>query len=42
MDNGYAMSLNLAIWLGDELQQLLTAFGRSLPAYQGNETWMMG
>jgi len=41
MDNGYAMSLNLAIWLGDELQKLLTAFGRSLPTYQGNETWIL-
>src|SRR5262250_278143 len=24
MDNGYALSLNLAIWLGDEIQQMMS------------------
>ena len=41
LDNGYALALNLAIWLGPELAAELTAIGRSLPDYQGNETWML-
>jgi peroxiredoxin len=41
LDNGYALSLNLAIWLGEELARELTALGRSLPDYQGNAAWML-
>ena len=41
LDNGYALSLNLAIWVGPALERLLSSFGRSLPDYQGNETWML-
>ena len=41
MDNGYAMSLNLAIWVGDEMEEYMTGIGRSLPVYQGNESWML-
>jgi peroxiredoxin len=41
MDNGYAMSLNLAIWVGEEMKQMIAAAGWDLPAYQGNETWML-
>jgi len=40
MDNGYAMSLNLAVWMGAHLEQLLSSFGRALPEYQGNDGWM--
>jgi peroxiredoxin len=39
VDNGYALSLNLAIWLGDEMTQILQAGGREVPAYQGNDAW---
>ena len=39
VDNGYALSLNLAIWLGDEMHQILLAGGREVPDYQGNDTW---
>jgi len=40
MDNGYALSLNLAIWVGDEIQKMMT--GRhDLPEYQGNNSWML-
>lgn len=39
VDNGYALSLNLAIWLGDEMNQILSAGGRQVPAYQGNDAW---
>lgn len=41
MDNGYAMSLNLAIWIGGEMQEMMTTLGRSLPNYQGNDNWML-
>jgi peroxiredoxin len=41
IDNGYALSLNLAIWVGDELEQLMAASGRDLPRYQGNEAWFL-
>lgn len=39
--NGYALSLNLAIWLGAEMQKLLTDFGRDLSAYQGTASWFV-
>ncbi len=41
MDNGYAMSLNLAIWVGSEMEEYMTSIGRVLPQYQGNESWML-
>lgn len=41
IDNGYALSLNLAIWLGHEVRRLLTSYGGSLPNYQGNDSWML-
>ena len=41
IDNGYALSLNLAIWVGDELEQLMAASGRDLPRYQGNDAWFL-
>ena len=40
MDNGYAMSLGLAIWVGDEMQKII-AERHDLPEYQGNDTWMV-
>jgi len=41
MDNGYAMSLNLAIWVGSEMEQFMTERGNVLPRFQGNESWML-
>jgi peroxiredoxin len=41
MDNGYALSLNLAIWIGPDLERLLKSYGRALPDYQGNDSWML-
>jgi peroxiredoxin len=41
MDNGYAMSLNLAIWVGAEVQNLMALSGRDLPHYQGNDAWLL-
>ncbi len=41
MDNGYAMSLSLVMWVGTEMEGLLPAAGVNIPAYQGNESWML-
>jgi peroxiredoxin len=41
MDNGYAMSLNLAIWVGAEMKDYMTTTGRILPDYQGNDSWLL-
>jgi len=40
MDNGYALSLNLAIWIGEEMQKMMTG-RQDLPEYQGNDSWML-
>jgi peroxiredoxin len=40
MDNGYALSLNLAIWVGAEMQRLMEPH-RDLPTFQGNSSWML-
>ena len=39
LDNGYALSLNLAIWLGSEIQRLLSY--QDLSNFQGNDGWML-
>jgi peroxiredoxin len=40
IDNGYALSLNLAIWIGDEMQKMMSG-RQDLPEYQGNNSWML-
>ena len=40
MDNGYALSLNLAIWVGAEMQRIM-AERQDLPSLQGNNSWML-
>jgi peroxiredoxin len=41
MDNGYALSINLAVWLGPDIARLLTGYGNDLPRYHGNDMWMV-
>jgi peroxiredoxin len=41
LDNGYALSLNLAIWVGREMEKMMAERGRALPDYQGNNGWML-
>jgi peroxiredoxin len=41
MDNGYALSLNLVIWVGAEMERMIPAAGRDIPHYQGNASWML-
>ena len=40
VDSGYGMSLNLVFWIGSEMEQLLAGYGRDVPTYQGNDSWM--
>ncbi len=41
MDNGYALSLNLAVWVGAEMETLIAGAGWDLPRYQGNNAWLL-
>ena len=41
VDNGYALSLNLVFWVGEEMQRILEEGGRDVPDYQGNQTWVL-
>ena len=40
MDNGYAMSINLTIWVGAEMQRMREG-RQDLPTFQGNDSWML-
>ena len=40
MDNGYALSLNLTIWVGAEMQKMMEEF-QDLPTFQGNSSWIL-
>jgi peroxiredoxin len=39
LDNGYALSLNLAIWLGAEIQKLLSY--QDMARFHGNDGWVL-
>jgi peroxiredoxin len=39
LDNGYALSLNLAIWLGPDIQRLLSYL--DMPDFHGNDGWLL-
>ena len=39
MDNGYALSLGLAVWVGSEVERYNKVGGVNLPIYQGNDSW---
>ena len=41
MDNGYAMSLNLVFWVGEEMRKFMSEAGVDLAEYQGNDSWMV-
>jgi peroxiredoxin len=40
-DNGYAMSLNLTIWVGAEIHKMMEDRRLDLPTFQGNSSWML-
>jgi peroxiredoxin len=41
VDNGYALSLDLVIWVPDEMSCLIAAAGWDVPSYQGGEAWIL-
>lgn len=41
IDNGYAMSLELAIWVDKEMAKLIEGGGMNVSDHQGNDTWVL-
>ena len=41
LDNGYALSLNLAIWIGDEMMDYMRKGGRNLESFHGVDGWFL-
>jgi peroxiredoxin len=41
IENAYALSLNLAIWIDDEVRSHLLGFGRDLDVYLGTSGWIL-
>ncbi len=41
VDNGYALSLNLAIFVGTEMQKFMKGAGWDIAPYQGNDAWIL-
>ena len=41
IDNGYALSLGLVLWLGDRLKELMKGRGLHLEQIHGNDGWFV-
>ncbi len=41
VDNGYTLSIGLAIFVGTEVEAAMRQAGRDLPSYQGNGGWLL-
>jgi len=41
MDNGYALSIDLAVWVGPEMMETMAEGGVDLPKYQDNQSWFL-
>jgi peroxiredoxin len=41
VDNGYAVALNLAIWVDDEMARLILSAGWDIPAYNASPSWVL-
>ena len=41
MDNGYALSLDLVMWVGADMERLMAEGGIDLPGYQDNQSWFL-
>ena len=39
--SGYALTLNLAIWVDDAMARMIAGAGLDIPEYQGTEGWIM-
>ncbi len=40
-DNGYALSLNLAIWVDQDMSSMIDGAGWNVARYQENEAWLL-
>jgi peroxiredoxin len=41
MDNGYAMTVGLAFYVGDELKHMMLSSGQDPSVSQGTDNWML-
>jgi peroxiredoxin len=41
VDNGYALSIGLAIYVGDEMKKLMKSAEIDISLFQGNDTWFL-
>ncbi|OFX06235.1 MAG: hypothetical protein A3E78_15210 [Alphaproteobacteria bacterium RIFCSPHIGHO2_12_FULL_63_12] len=41
VDNGYALALNLAIWVDDDMSRLIAGAGWDVPSYQTARSWVL-
>ena len=41
VDNGYALSLGLVLWIGDRVKALMQGHGYHLDTWQGNDGWFL-
>lgn len=41
VDNSYALSMGLVVWLGEKIANLMEGRGHRLSAYQGSEGWFV-
>jgi peroxiredoxin len=41
IDNGYALSINLAIWVDEAMSELIAGSGWDIPQYTGNRSWLL-
>ena len=41
IDNAYALSLGLAMWVGEPVRALMSGIGWRLDAFQGNDAWLV-
>jgi len=41
VDNGYALALNLAVWVDDDMARLILSAGWDVPAYNNSVGWVL-
>jgi peroxiredoxin len=41
LDGGYALSINLAIWVDEFMSSLIAGAGWDIPGYQGGQAWIL-
>lgn len=41
VDNGYALALNLAIWVDDDMARLILSAGWDVPSYKTSRDWLL-